>query len=52
MIWYALILAIVVGILSGLFTKNLRKALKIALLTFLGGVVLSLLIILSGVLGG
>jgi Na+/H+-dicarboxylate symporter len=52
MLWYALILAIVVGSLVGLFTRNLGKALKIAFLTFLGGIVLSLLIILSGVLGG
>jgi hypothetical protein len=52
MIWYAIILALGAGVLVGIFTRDLRKALKVALVTFLAGVVLSLLIILSGVLGG
>jgi uncharacterized protein YqhQ len=52
MIWFALILAIAVGSLVGFITRNLRKALRLALLTFIGGIVISILIILSGVLGG
>ena len=52
MIWYALILALGAGVLVGIFTRNLRKALKVALVTLLVGVLSSLLIILSGVLGG
>ena len=52
MIWYALILALGAGVLVGIFTRDLRKALKVALVTFVAGVVTSVLIILSGVLGG
>ncbi|MFV1950327.1 MAG: hypothetical protein ACC633_10425 [Anaerolineales bacterium] len=52
MIWYTLILSLTIGGLVGIFTRNLRKALKVALFTFIAGVVLSVLIILSGVLGG
>jgi len=52
LIWYALILALGAGILVGVFTRDLRKALKVVLGTLLVGVLLSLLIILSGILGG
>ncbi len=51
-VWFALILALGVGGLVGIFTRNLRKALKFALITLLGGISLSILIILSGILGG
>ncbi len=52
MIWYVLLLAFIVGGLVGILTADLPKALRAALFTFLGGVVLSLLILLSGILGG
>ena len=51
-IWFALILAIVVGSVVGLFTRNLKKALAAGMTTLIVGVLLSFLIIYSGIMGG
>ena len=52
MIWFVLILALALGAVVGLFTRNLRKALTVGLATFVVGTALSLLIIFSGAMGG
>jgi ABC-type uncharacterized transport system permease subunit len=52
MIWFAIILAIVVGGIVGLFTRNLRKALRVGIATLVAGIILSTLIVFSGILGG
>lgn len=52
MIWFALILAVIVGIITGIFTRSLRRAVIFLLGTFAFGVVLSLIILFSGILGG
>lgn len=52
MLWFAMILAIIVGGVVGLFTRNLKKALVVGSATLIMGVLLSFLIILSGILGG
>lgn len=51
MIWFVIILAIVIGVVVGLFTRNLKKALRVGFSTLVGGVLLSI-IILSGIMGG
>jgi len=52
MIWFAIILAIVIGGVVGLFTRNLKKALVVGSITLIVGVLLSFLIVLSGIMGG
>ena len=52
MLWLALILAIIIGSLVGLFTRNLKKALVFGSASLVVGVLLSLLIVLSGIMGG
>ena len=52
MIWFAIILAIVIGGVVGLFTRNLKKALVVGSATLFVGVLLSFLIIYSGIMGG
>jgi len=52
MIWFALILAVIVGIITVIFTRSLRRAVIVALGTFALGVVLSLIIVYSGLMGG
>ena len=52
MIWFALILAIIVGVITGIFTRSLRRAVIFLLGTFAFGVVLSLIIVYSGLMGG
>lgn len=52
MIWFVLILAVVVGAVVALYTRNLKKALGVSLTLFLAGVVLSFLIVYSGIMGG
>lgn len=52
MIWFALILSIVIGSVVGLFTRNLKKALVAGMTTLIVGVLLSFLIVYSGIMGG
>jgi uncharacterized membrane protein len=52
MLWYTLILAAVVGILTFIFTRDPKKALQIGWYTLLIGVILALFIVYSGLLGG
>ena len=52
MIWFALILALVIGSVVGLFTRNLKKALAVGMSTLIVGVLLSFLIVYSGIMGG
>ena len=52
MFWFALILAIVIGGLVGLLTRNLKKAFMVGSASLIVGVLLSLLIIYSGIMGG
>lgn len=52
MFWFALILAIVVSLAVGLFTRDITRALRAGLITLGAGVVLSLVLIFSGMMGG
>ena len=52
MIWFAIILALVIGGVVGLFTRNLKKALGVGLTTLIAGIIFSFLIIYSGLMGG
>jgi hypothetical protein len=52
MIWFVLILAISNAVLVGLITRNLKKALGFGAASFIIGVLFSLLILFSGILGG
>ena len=52
MIWLVIILALVIGGIVGLFTRNLKKAFGVGLTIFVAGTILSLLIVYSGVMGG
>lgn len=52
MFWFTIILALVVGAGVGLYTRSLKKALAVGLITLGAGVLLSLLIVYSGVMGG
>ena len=52
MIWFAIILAIIVGVIAGILTRSFRRAVKVFLGTLALGVVLSLVIIFSGLMGG
>ena len=52
MLWFALILAIIIAVLVGLFTRNIKKALVFGSASLIIGVSLSLLIIYSGIMGG
>ncbi len=52
MIWFAIILAIIVGVSAGILTRSLRRAAIVGLSTLALGVVLSLVIVYSGLMGG
>lgn len=52
MFWFVIILAVVVGGLVGFITRNLKKGFQIGLTVFIVGIVLSLLIVYSGLMGG
>jgi len=52
MIWFAIILACVVAIVVGVYTRDLKKTLRVGIITLIAGTFLSLLIVYSGVMGG
>ena len=52
MIWFVIILALVIGGIVGLFTRNLRKSLSIGLTVLVAGIIFSFLIVYSGIMGG
>ena len=52
MIWFAIILAVVVGGVVGLLKRSLVQALRAGLITLALGVIVSILILFSGILGG
>lgn len=52
MIWFVIILALLIGGVVGLFTRNLNKALGVGLTILITGIVLSFLIVYSGIMGG
>jgi len=52
MIWFVLILALVIGAVVGLLTRNLKIALGVGLTLLIAGIVLSFIIIYSGIMGG
>lgn len=52
MIWFAIILAVVVGSGVALFSRNLGRGLKAGVVTLFVGILVSLLIVYSGLMGG
>ena len=52
MLWFVMILAVVMGSLVGLFTHNLKRALRVGTSILIVGTIVSLLVLLSGILGG
>jgi hypothetical protein len=52
MIWFVIILALVIGGGVGLFTRNFKKALRVGLTVLVAGIILSILIVYSGIMGG
>ncbi len=52
MIWFAIFASILVGSVFGLVTRDLRRALRAALITLVIGVALALVIVYSGLMGG
>ncbi|MCK4724659.1 MAG: hypothetical protein KAT29_02600 [Anaerolineales bacterium] len=52
MIWFAIILAIIVGVIAGIITRSYRRAVIVFLGTLTFGVLLSLVIVYSGLMGG
>ncbi|MFC1997705.1 hypothetical protein ACFLXI_08905 [Chloroflexota bacterium] len=52
MIWFAMILAVVIGVVVGIFTRNFKKGLTWGLISLGAGVLLSFLIVYSGIMGG
>ena len=52
MIWFALIASLVIGLLTGFYTRSWKKGLIAWMAVFLIGVLLSLVIVYSGLLGG
>lgn len=52
MIWFAIILAVVVGGGVALISKNAGRGLKAGAVTLVLGVLVSLLIVYSGLMGG
>jgi len=52
MIWFAMILAVIVAALVGFFKRSLGQAVRAGLITLVAGVILSLLIVYSGLMGG
>ena len=52
MVWMVIILALVIGGGFGLFTRNLKKGLGVGLTILITGILLSLLIVYSGIMGG
>ena len=52
MIWLAIILAAVVGVATAILKRSLFLGLRTGLVTLLFGIGASLVIVLSGILGG
>ena len=52
MIWFAIILALVIATLVALYTRNIKQALVIGFMVLVAGVILSLIIVYSGIMGG
>lgn len=52
MIWFAVILAFILAVVTGLLTRDIEKALVVGLTALIVGVLLSLLIVYSGLMGG
>jgi hypothetical protein len=52
MIWFVIILAVVIGGVVVLLTRNIIKALGVGVAILIAGSLISLLIIYSGILGG
>jgi uncharacterized membrane protein YhiD involved in acid resistance len=51
MIWFAIILAVVIGGAVGLFTRNFARALKAGLITLMISIAIALIVIYSGLMG-
>ena len=52
MIWFVLILAIVFGLAVGIIKRDISKGARAGLIVLVSGIVLSFLIVYSGILGG
>jgi len=52
MIWFVIIIALVIGALFGFFTRNIKKGLRVGLYVLVVGIILSVLIVFSGIMGG
>ena len=52
MIWFAIILAFIVGVIAGILTRSFRRTVIVFLSTLALGVLLSLVIVFSGLMGG
>lgn len=52
MIWFAIIIAIVFGGIVGLFKQSLLQGVRAGLIALVLGIIASILIVYSGVLGG
>ena len=52
MIWFAIILAVFVGGVTGFLKQSLFQGLRAGVVTLLLGIAVSVLVVLSGILGG
>ncbi|MFC2028920.1 hypothetical protein ACFLTX_03225 [Chloroflexota bacterium] len=52
MLWIVIIVALVIGIVAGLISKNPRKGLGVGFTILVAGTILSILIVYSGIMGG
>lgn len=52
MIWFVINLALVIGVVIGLSTRNPRKGLGAGLTILVTGIIVSILIVYSGIMGG
>jgi len=51
-IWFVIILAVIIGGVVGLFTRKMLIALGVGLTILIAGIILSILIVYSGIMGG
>ncbi|MGB2897364.1 MAG: hypothetical protein WBB65_14525 [Anaerolineales bacterium] len=52
MIWFPLILALIGGVVVALYTRSYKRALGVGLILLAAGIVISFIIVYSGILGG
>jgi hypothetical protein len=52
MIWFAVIFALFIGSAVGIYARSLSKGIRVGLVILVSGIILSILIFYSGILGG